>query len=122
MMVVIRFPRMSLDDRNMRTVRDDLFKNLEFRGSRKLVFNFRKVESASSSALGALITLHRELTRLGWELVFCDINTQLAELFDLTKLDQIFTISPLDLDPENDEIPGSDDEPIILRFPASDRN
>ena len=46
----------------------------------------------SSAALGKLITLNRKLQSAGGKLVLCNIDPQIYEVFEITKLNKLFNI------------------------------
>ena len=58
----------------------------------KVVLNFRKVEFLSSSTLGRLVRLHKELQSTGGRLILCRISPAILEVFRLTKLDKVLNI------------------------------
>lgn len=58
----------------------------------KLVVDFRNVSNMSSSALGMLITVHKRIREAGGQLRLCNINPNIAEVFSITRLDEIFII------------------------------
>ncbi len=60
--------------------------------ARKVVLDFGNVDYLSSSALGMLITIKKRLDSVGGELKLCNINKQIFQVFELTKLDKLFSI------------------------------
>ncbi len=56
----------------------------------KLVLDFRRVNSLSSSALGVLIRFSKRVEERGGHLKFCCLKKNLYEIFQLTHLDRIF--------------------------------
>ena len=60
----------------------------------KLVLDFNKVAHMSSSALGMLITLHKRVREKNGELRLCCIQPAIYEVFVITRLNEIFNISP----------------------------
>ena len=65
---------------------------VETEGLRKLLLNFGNVEYLSSAALGKLITLNKKLQQVGGKLILCNIDPQIHEVFEITKLDKFFNI------------------------------
>jgi anti-sigma B factor antagonist len=61
-------------------------------GWRKILLNFGNVEYLSSAALGKLITLNKKLGQAGGKLILCNIDPQIHEVFEITKLDKFFKI------------------------------
>lgn len=58
----------------------------------KLVVDFANVSHMSSSALGMLITLHKRVREKNGQLRLCNIQSQIFEVFRITRLDEIFSI------------------------------
>jgi anti-sigma B factor antagonist len=108
--------RAILDDMAMASIRQDLLQQLDGHEVRDVVLNFRKVEYISSGALGMLMTLHQRLNQLGGRLILCNVAAGIAEVFELFKLDRVFTISDEDIDVEGDD-PNLDDPGIGARLP-----
>jgi anti-sigma B factor antagonist len=113
-----------LDFETMKAACEDLFRQMNEQGCRKLVLSFRGVRYLSSQALGPLLTLDKKLRRVGSPLVLCSLDPQVYEIFEVTKLDRWFTISEEDFDAEHDAVAAplprlepSDEEPVILPFP-----
>lgn len=61
-------------------------------GVKKVVCDFSKVNYLNSEGLGSLLLLNRTLSERGGELEFCGVNSQLAEVLRITKLNKIFKI------------------------------
>ena len=57
-----------------------------------LLLNFGNVEYMSSAALGKLITLNKKVQAAGGKLILCNIDPQIREVFEITKLDKLFVI------------------------------
>ena len=83
-----------LDEQNIQMIGDDLFRLVDELGRRKVLLNFGNVEFMSSAALGKLITLHRKLQAVQGKLVLCNIAKSIMEIFEITKLNKMFTITP----------------------------
>ena len=83
-----------LDEQNIQMIGDDLFRLVDELGRRKLLLNFGNVEFLSSAALGKLITLNKKSQTSGGKLVMCKIAKEILEVFEITKLDKLFTILP----------------------------
>jgi anti-sigma B factor antagonist len=84
--------RKILDEQNIQIIGDQLFSLVDEEGHRKLLLNFGNVEYLSSAALGKLITLNRKLQGAGGRLILCNIDPQIYEVFEITKLDKFFKI------------------------------
>ena len=81
-----------LDEQNIQVIGEQLFSLVDELGRRKILLNFKNVEFLSSAALGKLITLNKKLTQAGGRLVLCNIDPQIHEVFEITKLDRFFKI------------------------------
>jgi len=90
--VVNFIDRKILDEQNIQIIGEQLFGLVDESGRRKLLLNFSNVEYLSSAALGKLITLNKKLQGVGGKLVLCQIDPQIYEVFEITKLDKFFTI------------------------------
>ena len=81
-----------LDEQNIQIIGEQLFGLVDQDGRRKLLLNFGNVEYLSSAALGKLITLNKKLQAVGGRLILCNIDPQIYEVFEITKLDKFFKI------------------------------
>jgi anti-sigma B factor antagonist len=81
-----------LDEANIQAIGEQLFSLVDELGRRKVLLNFSNVEFLSSAALGKLITLNRKLQSSKGKLVLCAIAREIMEVFEITKLDKLFTI------------------------------
>lgn len=81
-----------LDEQNIAVIGDQLFRLVDELGRTKLLLNFGNVEYLSSAALGKLITLNRKVNQAGGKLILCSIAPQIYEVFEITKLNRVFTI------------------------------
>ena len=61
-------------------------------GARKIVFDFSNVDHLSSSALGMLITIKKRLDNVNGTLKLCNIQSQIFQVFKITRLDKLFEI------------------------------
>ena len=90
--VVSFVDRKILDEQNIQVIGEQLFKLVDDDGRRKLLLNFGNVEYLSSAALGKLITLNKKVQSAGGRLILCNIDPQIFEVFEITKLDKFFNI------------------------------
>lgn len=81
-----------LDEQNIQVIGDQLFSLVDELGRKKLLLNFGNVEYMSSAALGKLITLNKKVQGAGGKLVLCNIDANIREVFEITRLDKIFAI------------------------------
>src|SRR5229473_243917 len=84
--------RKILDEQNIQIIGEQLFSLVDELGRRKLLLNFGNVEYLSSAALAKLITLNKKLQQVGGRLVLCNIDPQIYEVFEITKLNKLFDI------------------------------
>jgi anti-sigma B factor antagonist len=84
--------RKILDEQNIQIIGEQLFSLVDEEGWKKIVLNFGNVEYLSSAALGKLITLNKKLQQGQGKLVLCNIDPQIHEVFEITKLDKFFKI------------------------------
>lgn len=91
---VVRFvDRRILDAANIEGLGDELFSLVETDNRTRLVLNFTGVEFLSSAALNKLIILDKKVKSHGGKLVLSDLRPEIKEVFAITRLDQLFTIS-----------------------------
>src|ERR1700716_3416885 len=90
--VVNFIDRKILDEQNIQKIGEDLFSLVDELGRRKILLNFGNVEYLSSAALAKLITLNKKLQQVGGRLILCNIDAQIKEVFEITKLNRLFTI------------------------------
>jgi anti-sigma B factor antagonist len=81
-----------LDEQNIQIIGEQLFSLVDELGRRKLILNFGNVEYLSSAALGKFITLNKKVNAAQGKLVLCNIDPQIYEVFEITKLNRLFNI------------------------------
>ncbi|MBY0522713.1 MAG: STAS domain-containing protein [Gemmataceae bacterium] len=84
--------RKILDEQNIQLIGEQLFSLVDEAGRKKVLLNFGNVEYLSSAALGKLITLNKKLQAAGGRLILCNIDPQIYEVFEITKLNKLFNI------------------------------
>jgi anti-sigma B factor antagonist len=62
-------------------------------GERRILIDFSRTGYIDSSGLGALVSISKRIREAGGELRLAGLNEDLRSLFELTKLDTLFTIS-----------------------------
>jgi anti-sigma B factor antagonist len=62
-------------------------------GAKRFVIDFTKTGYIDSSGLGVLVSLSKKIREQGGELRLAGLNEDLQTLFELTKLDTLFTIA-----------------------------
>ncbi|MEP6590161.1 MAG: STAS domain-containing protein [Gemmatimonadota bacterium] len=63
------------------------------RGERKFLLDFTGTAYIDSSGLGALVSISKKVREASGDLRLVGLNEDLRSLFELTKLDTLFTIS-----------------------------
>lgn len=84
--------RKILDEQNIQIIGEQLFSLVDEESCKKMLLNFGNVEYLSSAALGKLITLNKKLQNAKGKLVLCNIDRNIHEVFEITKLDRFFKI------------------------------
>jgi anti-sigma B factor antagonist len=64
------------------------------KGERRFVLDFGETGYIDSSGLGALVTIAKQVREHAGDLRLSGLNDDLRQLFELTKLDTLFSISP----------------------------
>ena len=62
-------------------------------GERKILLDFGRTGYIDSSGLGALVSIAKKVREAGGDLRLAGLNEDLRSLFELTKLDTLFTIA-----------------------------
>ena len=63
------------------------------RSERRILIDFSRTGYIDSSGLGALVSISRRIREAGGELRLSGLNEDLRSLFELTKLDTLFSIA-----------------------------
>jgi anti-anti-sigma factor len=63
-------------------------------GARKLVLDFRPVESLTSSMLGTFVAVQRELEAVGGRMVFCNVDPFLQQIFIICNMPPQIVLKP----------------------------
>jgi anti-anti-sigma factor len=77
---------------NRQELKQKVLEHLE-KGERKFVIDFSSTGYIDSSGLGVLVSLSKKIREQGGELRLSSLNEDLRTLFELTKLDTLFTIA-----------------------------
>jgi len=67
--------------------------DLANRGQLRVILSLSRLDQIDSSGLGALISLHKTLAPPRGRLVLCEMPAKLQPIFQLTRLDRIFTVA-----------------------------
>ena len=81
-----------LDESNIQQISDEMCSVVDEEATPKVIIRFGNVEHLSSAALGALITVNNRVKGKDGTLCLSEIDTQIREVFAITKLDKIFPI------------------------------
>lgn len=90
--VVNFIDRKILDEQNIQKIGEDLFSLVDDQAKSKILLNFGNVEYLSSAALGKFITLNKKVQAAGGKLILCNIDPQIYEVFEITRLNKLFNI------------------------------
>jgi len=86
----------NIQEKDANLSNSEKFKELIFneidKGNHKLIISFDEVEYVDSSFLGALVAILKKLMSSGGKLVIIGLNEDIKHLFDLTRLDKVFTV------------------------------
>ena len=76
--------------------RSEFFKDFVFdeieSGARKIIISFENVDYLDSSFLGALVAVLKNLVPQEGKLILVELNNDIQNLFELTRLDKIFNL------------------------------
>lgn len=84
--------RSILDEAHIKQIGDELTGLVMARDSPKIILIFRHVEHLSSAALGTLITVHNKVKGKSGQLRLAEIDDQIREVFEITRLNTLFDI------------------------------
>ncbi len=83
--------RKILDEQNIQAIGDDLWKLVDEEGCTQIVVDFQRVEYYSSATSGKFITLNKKVAAKNGKLVLCSVNEDIFEVFEIQRLDRLFT-------------------------------
>ncbi|MEK7483082.1 MAG: STAS domain-containing protein [Planctomycetota bacterium] len=72
----------------------EIYEGLQNMENIKVVLNFELVDTFSSLFIGKLVAFQKKISSNKGHLVLCNIKSRLLELFEVTKINKIFSISP----------------------------
>ena len=82
----------TLDDKHIRDIGAGLFALVEQLGPRRIFFDLGNIVYLSSAGLDTFIMLYKKINDSGGEMILCNVNPTLMEVFEVTKLTKVFTI------------------------------
>ncbi|MHA4895133.1 STAS domain-containing protein [Pedobacter sp. PWIIR3] len=87
---------LTIVDKDANLSKSENFKEIVFKeiesGTRKLIISFEHVEYLDSSFLGALVAILKNLVPKDGQLMLIELNNDIRNLFELTRLDKIFDL------------------------------
>jgi anti-sigma B factor antagonist len=87
---------LTIVEKDANLTRSDRFKEIVLKeiesGTRNLIISFENVEYLDSSFLGALVAILKNLVPKNGKLVLIALNSDIRNLFELTRLDKIFDL------------------------------
>ena len=81
-----------IDEVAIRQIGNELTKVVDGLQRPRMIVSFRGVEHLSSAALGTLLTVLNRVKARDGQLRLCDINPQLLQIFEITKLNRVLRI------------------------------
>ena len=87
-----------LDDLTVSRIADELYGVADRPDCQCLLLNFASVVQLSSVMLGKLLMLRRKMESKGGTIMLCDIGPEVQDVFETTKLAQIFDIYETEID------------------------
>jgi len=81
-----------IDQQNISQIGAELLAMVEQKGVRKMLISLEHVRYLSSAVLGKLISLHKALRTAKGGLKLCGICPPIYEVFEITRLNQVFDI------------------------------
>ncbi len=81
-----------LDEANIAQIGDEIGNLVAIESTPLILISFANVDHLSSAALGALITINNKIKAKDGRLRLANINDQILEVFQITRLDRLFQI------------------------------
>ncbi len=81
-----------LDEATIRNIGEELVRLVDSDVRPRIVISFRHVEHLSSSALGTLLNINTKVRAKEGQLRLCDIRPEIAQIFEITKLNRILKL------------------------------
>lgn len=83
-----------LEEANIQQIGDEIGQIIDQSVNPKILIDFKNVEHLSSAALGTLITINNKVRQKSGQLRLASIDSQIYEVFVITKLNKLFQIHP----------------------------
>ncbi len=81
-----------LEEATIQHIGDQISDIIDATPNPRILINFDNVDHLSSAALGMLITINNKVRHKSGQLRLANINTQIYEVFAITKLNKLFQI------------------------------
>ncbi len=81
-----------IDEPRIQSLGQELSDLISESNNSKILLNFRNVSFMSSAMIGKLILFGKNCKNANVDLRFCNINDNVEQVFQLMKLDRVFTI------------------------------
>ena len=81
-----------LEEAAIDEIGQEISKIIDRSSNPKMLISFENVEHLSSAALGVLITINNKIKQKGGQLRLSNIDSQIYEVFVITKLNKLFKI------------------------------
>ncbi len=81
-----------LDEANIQHIGEEIAEIIEASDEPRLLISFANVDHLSSAALGALITINNKIRTRNGALRLANIDPQIREVFQITRLERLFEI------------------------------
>jgi anti-anti-sigma factor len=95
---VVRLKLARVGDEDAQTLFKQIYSLVDDMGRRNLVLSLSLVEYLPSMALGKLVMLNRKTQIARGRLALCQLSPGVAEILEVTHLNEIFTIYPTEED------------------------
>lgn len=83
-----------LEETKIQQVGGELLEMVTRAQNNRLVLNFSGVTFMSSAMIGKLVLLNKKCKTDGVDLKFCEISSNVMDVFKITKLNKVFDIHP----------------------------
>ncbi|MFM7798352.1 MAG: STAS domain-containing protein, partial [Planctomycetota bacterium] len=81
-----------IDEVAIRLIGNEMTKLVDELQKPRIIVSFRGVEHLSSAALGTLLTVLNRVKARDGQLRLCDINANILQIFEITKLNRVLRI------------------------------
>jgi anti-sigma B factor antagonist len=81
-----------LEEASIQQIGEEIAHQIDSQPNPKILIDFTDVEHLSSAALGTLITVNNKIRQKGGQLRLANIDSQIYEVFVITKLNKLFQI------------------------------